>query len=291
MDGLAGCELDHLSGDVDLLPPPAHQMHLDAAALVVVERPVAERVAIEVGTQLAIDAREQVEIELRGHARGIVIGGVEYLGVLDEIDADDEGCPRAQHAPGVPQERGRVLRLEVADGRAREKAGPRQAHDRAREPERARKVRGDWQDAQARPIMLQLPGLLPQHLGGNVDRHIGIDRRRRVQQDAHLASRAAAELDERGLRSEHACDVGVVLAQDRQLAARRVVLRKLGNLFEQLRAALVVEILRRQELLPRAEPRQHVAQKRIHRQRLSSGDIGLDRHAWPSGVRVRCQIV
>src|SRR5262249_35294205 len=77
MDGLAGRELYHVTGNVDRLPPPAHEMHLDAAALAVVERPMAERLDIEVGSELAIDAREQIEVELRGHACGIVIGGVE----------------------------------------------------------------------------------------------------------------------------------------------------------------------------------------------------------------------
>ena len=132
MDGLAGCELDDVTGNVDGLPPPAHEMHLDATALTVVERPMAERVNIEVSRELAIDTREQVEVELRRYARGIVIGRVENVGVLDEIDANDKGCACAQHAPGMAQERCRILRLEVADGRAREKARPRQPYDRAR---------------------------------------------------------------------------------------------------------------------------------------------------------------
>src|SRR6185369_14686566 len=49
MNGLAGRELDHMTGNVNRLPSPAHKMHLDAAALAVVERPMAERVDIEIG--------------------------------------------------------------------------------------------------------------------------------------------------------------------------------------------------------------------------------------------------
>jgi len=37
-------------------------MHLDAAALAVKKRPMAERVDIEVGGKLAIEAREQIEV-------------------------------------------------------------------------------------------------------------------------------------------------------------------------------------------------------------------------------------
>src|SRR5690349_1455255 len=58
MNGLAGRELDHMTGNVDLLLPPAHEMHLNAAALAVVERPMAERVDIEIGGELAIDTCE-----------------------------------------------------------------------------------------------------------------------------------------------------------------------------------------------------------------------------------------
>src|SRR5262245_36734109 len=92
VNGLAGCELDNAASDVDLLLPGAHQMHLDAPALAFVERPMAERIEIEIGGKLAIEAHEQIEVELRGHALGVVISSVENAGVLDEIDADDEGC-------------------------------------------------------------------------------------------------------------------------------------------------------------------------------------------------------
>src|SRR6266550_2910811 len=147
MDDLAGRELDHMTGNVDRLPPPAHEMHFDATALTVVERPMAELVDIEVSRELAIDAREQVEVELRGYACGIVIGGVENVGVLDEVNANDEGRAGAQYAPGVAQERCRILRLEVADGGAREESGACQPYDRARQPERLREVGSHRQHA------------------------------------------------------------------------------------------------------------------------------------------------
>src|SRR5215468_4843869 len=160
VDGLAGCELDHAAGDVDLLPPTAHQMHLDPAPLAVVERPVAERIEIEIGAKLTIEAREHIEVELRGHALGVVIGGIENADVLDEIDADDEGRTSAQDAAGITQERNRNMRLEIADRRAREEPGPCQTHYRARQPEWQGNVGRHRQDPQAWIVMLQLLRLL-----------------------------------------------------------------------------------------------------------------------------------
>ena len=67
-----------------------------------------------------------------------------------------KGRACAEHAPGMAQERRRILRLEIADGRAREEAGPRQPDDRARQPERLREVGRHRQHAQAWIVMLQL---------------------------------------------------------------------------------------------------------------------------------------
>ena len=44
-------------------------MHLDARALAVVEGVVLEACEVEIAAELAVDARQQVEIELRRHAR------------------------------------------------------------------------------------------------------------------------------------------------------------------------------------------------------------------------------
>ena len=151
---------------------------------------------IEIGAELAIDARQQIEIEFRGHAFGIVVGGTENLGVLDQIDADDEDRARAQRVGGMAQEFRRFMRLEIADGRARKEADPRQRRDRRRNFESLREIGDDRMHRQAREIAPQLRRLVLQKVAGNVDRHIGLDRRRGAEQDARLAARAGAELDQ-----------------------------------------------------------------------------------------------
>src|SRR5512137_1161892 len=72
MDGFAGAEVDDLAGHLDLLPLQAGEMHFDAMALAVVERAMLENIQPESTAKLAVDAREQIEIEFGGHACGVV---------------------------------------------------------------------------------------------------------------------------------------------------------------------------------------------------------------------------
>src|SRR5262245_53645328 len=93
-------------------------MHLDAAQLAVVESAMPERSEVEIGAQLAVDAREQVEVELRRHPARVVVGGMQARRVLLEVDADQQAAARAGHGAGVLQEGGRLERREIADGGA-----------------------------------------------------------------------------------------------------------------------------------------------------------------------------
>ena len=55
-----------------------HQMHLNAAEVVVVAGQVAEAVEIEVAAELGVDAFEDVLVEAGGDAAAVVVGGLEY---------------------------------------------------------------------------------------------------------------------------------------------------------------------------------------------------------------------
>ena len=76
MDALAGAEADGATGDGDDLVGEALDVDLDASRLRVVERCMLESVEVEIGIELAIDALQQVEVEGRGDALLVVIGGV-----------------------------------------------------------------------------------------------------------------------------------------------------------------------------------------------------------------------
>ena len=72
----AGAEADGLTVDrLHLLPLGAGEMHLDPILLAIIAGVVLEGGKIEIGAELAIDARQEIEIELRGDTFGIVIGG------------------------------------------------------------------------------------------------------------------------------------------------------------------------------------------------------------------------
>ena len=96
MDRLAGPEAHDAAAHRHLLLALAHEVHLDAAEGGVVERLVTERAQVEIGAELAIDAREEVQVELRGDALRVVVGGVQPRRILLEIDPDQEPAARAR---------------------------------------------------------------------------------------------------------------------------------------------------------------------------------------------------
>src|SRR5215467_12174892 len=123
VDGLSGGKFERSPGDPDVLARLADEVHLDAMTLGIVEGAMVEALEIEISVELVIDAREQVEVELRGEAGLVVVGGVKDTRVLHQIDSDDQGGVTSQHAPGVAQERAGFLRLEIADGRSGKESG------------------------------------------------------------------------------------------------------------------------------------------------------------------------
>ena len=67
--------------------------------------------------------------------------------------------------------------------------------------------------------------------------------------------------------------------QDGEFAARRVIFRQLGDLFEQPRASLVVEIFWRQALGPRRQAGDDIAcELRLLNGGFVSGDARMDSH-------------
>src|SRR5207237_9471393 len=102
-DRLAGAELEAASRDRDSLCLQAFQMHLDAPVGRVVKRAMTERCKIEVAAELAVHAPQDVDIEPRGDACRVVIGGVEDRLVLDQVDADDHGRTADETAARLEQ--------------------------------------------------------------------------------------------------------------------------------------------------------------------------------------------
>ena len=91
-DGFAGGERDGEIERVDtnLLGNARPKMHFDSRLALVVAGFVGELRKLEVAVEFAIDAREQIQVEGRGDADGIVIGAEKLGARLDEIRAEQK---------------------------------------------------------------------------------------------------------------------------------------------------------------------------------------------------------
>ena len=63
-------------------------MHLDPLGVRVVPGVVAERLGFEIGAEAPIHDVQDVAIECRGHAGGVVVGGLEHGPILHEVHTE-----------------------------------------------------------------------------------------------------------------------------------------------------------------------------------------------------------
>lgn len=77
MDALAFVEVKALAAQTHLLRTAADQVHLDALQRGLVVRGVLPRGQVEIGAELAVGARQQVQVEGGRHALRIVVGRVQ----------------------------------------------------------------------------------------------------------------------------------------------------------------------------------------------------------------------
>src|SRR5690606_17652168 len=81
---------------------------------------VVEPGGVEVGPQLAVEDRQQVAVEGRGDARGVVVGGLQALDRLDQVGGQEERVVRGEQGRDLGEEGTPLGRDEVADGAAQE---------------------------------------------------------------------------------------------------------------------------------------------------------------------------
>src|SRR5262245_35562292 len=122
MDRLAGTEVEGFSGNVYFLTLAARQIDFDATAFAVVAGVVLERGQVKIRAKLAVDAGLKIKIEFGCDPGGIIIGGMQDILVLDQIGADDEQGVASENTRRMSEQVGRLMRLEIADGGAREEA-------------------------------------------------------------------------------------------------------------------------------------------------------------------------
>ena len=97
---------------------------------------------------------------------------------------------------------------------------------------------------------------LVQRAAGNVDRHVGLQRVERLEEDFGLAARPGAELDKDRASRRLGRDLARTGAQDRSFGPGRIIFRKVGDLLEQGAATRIVEKLTWQRLRRAGEARQ-----------------------------------
>jgi len=103
--------------------------------------------------------------------------------------------------------------------------------------------------------------LIREHLRRNIDRDIGRDRERGIEQDANLAARPTTEFDQRCGVRQKLRNLMRMRLQNPDFRARRIIFGQLRDRLEQSGAFCIVEIFRRQALRPRREAGDDITRK------------------------------
>ena len=214
-----------------------------------------EPVEVEIAAELAVDARQQVQVEGGVDAGLVVISAVENCRVLLQVGADQHLAAGTEQLCPIRQECDDLAWLEIADRRAREKADALAiGSGKLRQHKGPGVIGADRDHRELWKIGGEPRRRAAQLLARNVDRDIGGRPIERLEQDAHLVAGAAAELDETAMRTDAGGDIGGETVEDRDLGARQIILGQLADLLEQSRAARVVEKFTRQRFGVAAEP-------------------------------------
>src|SRR5438045_6470313 len=107
VDRLTLGEGDFVRVDLHALRFAADEMHLDAAALLVVKRAMRELLQIEISAELAIDALQQIEIERRSNAECIVVRRLEDRFRFAKIGTQKERIVRIESSAQIAEHRDR----------------------------------------------------------------------------------------------------------------------------------------------------------------------------------------
>src|SRR5205823_7016394 len=109
MDHLSLVKRERSAVEPNDLRLSADQVHLDPLLGADIVGPVREEAQVEVGGQLAVDPRQQVEVELGADSPPVVVGGPDDRLILIEVEADqesaavpDETSDRTEQTQGRP---------------------------------------------------------------------------------------------------------------------------------------------------------------------------------------------
>src|ERR1700756_2025147 len=165
MDQLILSEMETVTGDPCFLMGEAANVNFDPPCGIVIEGHMLEPVDVEVAVELPVDALEEIEIECGGYSCPIIVWGIEDIGVLFEVDADQHLAPGTENTSIIGQKRDRGVGLEITDRRPGEEPHPlaRRA-GQPRQQKGARVVGADGNDRDPRKILGETGGGITQML-------------------------------------------------------------------------------------------------------------------------------
>ncbi len=220
-----------------------------------------EVLKVEVPAELAVDARQEVEVEPGGDARGIVVGALEDPPVLAEIDPDQEPVRSAQHLTHPAKKLRCLVAMEVADVRAQPQDHLGLLDLLAQTAESLLVFRSHRGDLQSRVAREQIPRGLLDHRGADVHRQVAEPApagEERVDQEPGLGRASAPQLHHRHRFGKQIRDLRCTSEEDGPLGAAEVVLGDPADLLEEERSLPIVEIAAGNLLGNGREPRPEV---------------------------------
>ena len=254
MDRLARREIEAVTPDAGRLRRKRNKMHLDAPERGIEIRMMGEPLAAEIAAEFPVDPVQQIEVEGRGHAARIVVGGMQPGRRLDQVGANQHAVRLAACAR---QEGARFTRRQVADGRAWKINHAPSPRTQRREADPVRKVANHGRDAQPGKVVAEARRCPRERAFGDIDRHVGGGPQGADQQPG-LEAGAAAVLDEFPAPPREVRDGVEMLPRQRQFRARQVILGERTDALEQAATRGIVKIFRRQGLLRPGKTRDDV---------------------------------
>ena len=202
-----------------------------------------EAIELEIGIQLGVQAQEEILVERRGQAQGIVIGEQQVALGLDEVDAEQQVVVRLKGRANQPEKSRRAWRVEVAEVRS-EEGDERRVRALGRQHEQAVFVGGlVRRDADLRVVDRgeRLHRSFQRRLGKIDQVRVDVPDPGVGQQRGELLAVAAAQLDDPAASAECPPNRRRVLLKQPQLGARDAVPRQVTNRVEQRGAQRVVQ--------------------------------------------------
>jgi hypothetical protein len=152
--------------------------------------------------------------------------------ILDQVDADQEPAA-VQSGTHAPEQGERGIGAEIADGAAGKETGAARAIRQDGNVQRPGKVADHGPQRQGGIVGCQALHHVREIVAGNIQRGIGAGAFQCVQQDAHFAQTARAELHDLDTWTHQRGDLAGMACQKHHLGAGLVIFRQIADRIEQ----------------------------------------------------------